>query len=1479
MKTLSCFKDIHKGETIIVCGCGSSLNELPHPEQFITIGVNDVGRRFHPNYLVILNPRSQFKGDRFHYVATSQAQYLFTQLDPGPVLPPVVRFRLGKRGGTDFSDPNVLHYTQNSPYVALCLAVHMGAKRIGLIGVDFTDNHFFKKTGRHVLSPKLTRIDAEYKNLQQALSKQGIEIINLSSQSRLTAFKKEDIKSFCGGGMRKAQSAGGKANTQLTLCAKRRAACAFPLAAGGKKKIFFVNYKFLSCGDVFRHGLKHAAQDLDIEYAEAYWDDNHLPDKIRQLDPDLVFVVHGRKFTYRWKDTFKKYNTAVWLLDEPYEVDDTSKFSGYFDTVFVNDPGTISCHKNAFYLPVCYDPVVYCDVPGPKEHDVGFIGGHNPIRQQMLEMLVDEGLLSYVIGGPWKGKKLNQICLSGNIPHEETAALYKKTKIILNIFRSRHHFNARHIPAASLNPRVYEAIACGAVVVSENRTEIKQVFPQLPVFENKEQMVHIVRELLQDEKKREKIKKACMKQLKGNTYSDRLKNIIDIAIDKKNTRQAFIPNAIECVLPQDYPNRELILADYSIIMVVHNSLDMVKMSTLRTLAHSVHDDACLIIVDNASDDGTEVWLDILARKGDIRLIRCKTNIGHGPGIELARREIRSPFIVTLDSDAFPLTDDWLQQLRSRLNHRVKIAGILHHRDYIHPSCLMISRQTLEDFNLSFLNEKDRPGQLDVAERISCEIKRRGFKIAGLEKTTARRRGSVSEPVYLGSNYEGVVYHQWYTTREFISQGRQVDDVPREALERSLKEVLEEYYDEPREISVVVGIRAAPRQPQRVRNVKAVLWALNLQTLQRWHYRIVIVEQDIVPRLKKILEPLCDRYIFAYNPGPYNRSWAFNIGAVQSAGKTRALCFLDADLLVPPDFLSNGLKEITSGLTAVCPYSEVIYLDPDSTDQAIKNRLESSNHPFNNQNFKGTVYTTSQGGTIWVEPNLYFEIGGHNEDFRGWGGEDREFWDRLVKKTDIKCLPGRLFHLYHPEPNMQDPYAAANQKLYRKLSLHPSQQPVNLIGDLNRYTLEVPPVDVGIEKKLHGMRDWENWHKWTTRRIENIVFHEKHQKLQNSARYQLVQNIIQLGNKILDIGCGPGALWPYLAPYRPRVSWVGIDITHKMLKISQAFFPQVPVCNADAGNLPFGDNSFDVVVLRHVLDHLPPWLMCRALRESMRVAIKSIVLVFYVPPVLSGSRKVRRVGENFLETQWTVKELENILLKDNWRRCKRLCINGGKKKKDTVWVINPTAAAHANADKKPMPTLNEKLKISIIMPTYKRPHSIFRTVETIRQQVYNNWELIIIDNEGGTGYDFHDPRIRLYCHNARVSASYARNQGLKYATGNLVCFFDDDDDMFPGYLKCFAHAFQENPDAKMVRCGMIVSNGKVNFSYATPECCLRREFATPNWPNKGPAQDQFYFKQIISRNRWSEKKGDIIVINEALCRANREPYGGLRSGKF
>ena len=193
-------------------------------------------------------------------------------------------------------------------------------------------------------------------------------------------------------------------------------------------------------------------------------------------------------------------------------------------------------------------------------------------------------------------------------------------------------------------------------------------------------------------------------------------------------------------------------------------------------------------------------------------------------------------------------------------------------------------------------------------------------------------------------------------------------------------------------------------------------------------------------------------------------------------------------------------------------------------------------------------------------------------------------------------------------------------------------------------------------------------------------------------------------------------------------------------------------------------------------------------------------------------------------------------------------------------------------------MNEPFLISIVMATYRRPHTLPRAVATIQSQLYRRWELIVIDNSGDGGYRFDDQRMRVAVHAERASASHARNMGLRYAAGDLVCFFDDDDEMYPDYLAEIAAAFRAHPAACMVRCGMLTRRGKVNFSHATPECCLRRQYATPTWDGLDFCEDQRYFEEIARANGWSEEGGEVVVIPKVLCASYRDPVGGLRAGR-
>lgn len=195
-RDLASFRDIHRHDKIVVCGCGSSLKIFESPERFVTVGVNDVGRLFQPKYLMLCNYAHQFKGDRWQYMENSRAEYLFTHLwDLALPHPNVVRFRHGANGGTDFSNPNILHHTNTSTYMALSLAIHMGSRWIGVIGIDYTENHFFGATGRYT-GNTAAMVDPQFRKLADAAARFGVKIFNLSPASALTAFPKMDLEDF-----------------------------------------------------------------------------------------------------------------------------------------------------------------------------------------------------------------------------------------------------------------------------------------------------------------------------------------------------------------------------------------------------------------------------------------------------------------------------------------------------------------------------------------------------------------------------------------------------------------------------------------------------------------------------------------------------------------------------------------------------------------------------------------------------------------------------------------------------------------------------------------------------------------------------------------------------------------------------------------------------------------------------------------------------------------------------------------------------------------------------------------------------------------------------------------------------------------------------------------------------------------------------------------------------------------------------------
>jgi len=96
------------------------------------------------------------------------------------------------------------------------------------------------------------------------------------------------------------------------------------------------------------------------------------------------------------------------------------------------------------------------------------------------------------------------------------------------------------------------------------------------------------------------------------------------------------------------------------------------------------------------------------------------------------------------------------------------------------------------------------------------------------------------------------------------------------------------------------------------------------------------------------------------------------------------------------------------------------------------------------------------------------------------------------------------------------------------------------------------------------------------------------------------------------------------------------------------------------------------------------------------------------------------------------------------------------------------------------------KVSVVIPTFKRSHIISRSVQSVLNQSYRDFEIIVVndgfkDNTEEVLKSFNDKRIKYLEHDQNMGQSAARNTGIKAARGQYIAFQDSDDEWLPEKL--------------------------------------------------------------------------------------------------
>jgi hypothetical protein len=237
------------------------------------------------------------------------------------------------------------------------------------------------------------------------------------------------------------------------------------------------------------------------------------------------------------------------------------------------------------------------------------------------------------------------------------------------------------------------------------------------------------------------------------------------------------------------------------------------------------------------------------------------------------------------------------------------------------------------------------------------------------------------------------------------------------------------------VSFLIGHRGIERLPHLLATLESIAAQRDAAI------ECVVVEQDNEPLVGSKL-PAWVRYVHTPLPRadlPYCRAWAFNV-AVQHA-RADALVLHDNDMLVPQDYARGILDLLERGFEVINAKRFVFYLTERHTRAAFEQRETLQDAPP-----LAIVQNLEGGGSVGITRSAYEAIGGFDEAFLGWGGEDVEFWERAATRRvwSYGWLP--IVHLWHPPQPGKHNADSDTLRLYHQRALTPPLERAQKLRD-------------------------------------------------------------------------------------------------------------------------------------------------------------------------------------------------------------------------------------------------------------------------------------------------------------------------------------------------------------------------------------------------------------------------------------------------
>jgi len=203
--------------------------------------------------------------------------------------------------------------------------------------------------------------------------------------------------------------------------------------------------------------------------------------------------------------------SAFWVIDTHLDFDRALRRSRPFQFVFAaQKEGAVKLREHGIerceWLPLGCDPEIHRRLEVEKVHDVAFVGHVFPgLRQQLLEQV----------------RQRFPNCFIGQTPHTQMAEVYSRARIVINCCLNN-----------DLNMRVFEALSCGALLVTNHlhdngQEELFQDRVHLVEYQTAEEALDLIDYYLRHPQEREDIAEAGHRECVTNhTYRLRMERLL-----------------------------------------------------------------------------------------------------------------------------------------------------------------------------------------------------------------------------------------------------------------------------------------------------------------------------------------------------------------------------------------------------------------------------------------------------------------------------------------------------------------------------------------------------------------------------------------------------------------------------------------------------------------------------------------------------------------------------------------------------------------------------------------------------------------------------------------------------------------------------------------------------------------------------------------------------------------------------------------